>query len=67
MRVDILKPVMFRGEVKRSGTIEVPDPTAKHWLKNGAARGAVDPQPQLVLDPSTHTKTPAGKQREKGL
>jgi hypothetical protein len=36
-------------------------------LKNGAARGAADPQPQLALDSSTHTKTPAASSGKKGL
>ncbi len=63
MRVEILKPVVFRGEIKRSGTIEVPDLTAQHWIKNGAARDAGS-LPPVSTDPLTAAK-PSGT--KKGL
>lgn len=42
MRVEILKPVAFRGEVQRSGTFDVPEKTAEHWIATGAAK-SVEP------------------------
>lgn len=40
MRVEIVKPVAFRGEVKRSGVVDAPEHVAKHWLATGAAKSA---------------------------
>jgi hypothetical protein len=60
MRVEILKAVLVLGQVKRSGTFDVPDETAKHWIATGAAKAA----PSLSASVSTPLPTGSGK---KGL
>jgi hypothetical protein len=56
MRVAILKPVIFRGEIKKSGTLEVPEATGKHWIAAGAAKVFVDPPP--TVDPAAAVDPP---------
>lgn len=56
MRVVLLKSVILRGEIRKSGTFDVPDATAKHWIAAGCAKLAVDQPP---VDPPTTTDPPA--------
>lgn len=50
MRVEILKPVAFRGEVKRSGALEAPDAIAKHWIDTGVAKAVEVPNPPAAAE-----------------
>lgn len=64
MRVEILRPVGFRGEIRRAGIVDAPDSTARHWLKTGAARIPAEPPTSEAkpADPPAHAAS-SGKKR----
>lgn len=58
MRVEIIKPVGFRGEIVRGGVVDAPQKTADHWLATGAAKAAPDTAPApAVLTADNGKKT----------
>lgn len=43
MRVEIVKPVVYGGVLTRSGTLDVPESVARHWVSVGAAKEPGNP------------------------
>lgn len=55
MRVEILRPVALRGEIRASGTFDVPEVTGRHWIATGAAVVKSESAP-ADAPPKVHTE-----------